>query len=125
MQLQGVAPSPGGAARAADGVVELVALAQPAALAAGRRQPAHLPVLVHGLGDPLGVGVPPDGLVEGIDQDHFEELVSGIFAHPIGVQDSQSPAVTASTFLEEKLMQQAVKPWVQGSLRAERLLTQT
>lgn len=103
MQLQGVAPSPGGAARAADGVVELVALAQPAALAPGRRQPAHLPVLVDGLGDPLGVGVPPDGLVEGIDQDHFKELVSGIFTHPVRVQDSQSPTVTASTFLEEKM----------------------
>lgn len=35
VQLQGVAPPPGGAARATDGVVELVALAEAAALAPG------------------------------------------------------------------------------------------
>lgn len=103
VQLQGVAPSPGRTARATDGVVEFVALAEPAALAPGWRQPTHLSVLVDGLGDPLGVGVPPDGLMEGVDQDHFKELVSGIFSHPIWVQDSQGPAVTASTFLQEKI----------------------
>lgn len=58
-------------------------------------------MLVNGLGDPLGVRVAPDGLVEGIDEDHLEKLVSGIFTHPVGVQDSQSPTVTASTLLEE------------------------
>lgn len=35
VQLQGVAPSPGRTARAADGVVEFVALAEAAALAPG------------------------------------------------------------------------------------------
>lgn len=60
-------------------------------------------MLVDRLGDPLGIGVAPDGLMEGINQDHFEKLVSGIFTHPIRVQDSESPTVTASTFLEEKI----------------------
>lgn len=82
-------------------------------------------MLVDGLGDPLGIGVPPDGLVEGINQDHFKELVSGIFTHPIRVQDSQSATVTASTFLEEKKMQQPVRPWMQGICHAEGLPTQT
>lgn len=79
-----------------------MALAKTTTLPPSRCQPTHLPVLVDGLGDPLGVRVAPDGLMEGINQDHFEKLVSGIFTHPIRVQDSQSPTVTASTFLEEK-----------------------
>lgn len=102
VQLQGVAPSPGSATRATNGVMEFVALAQTAALPPGWRQPTHLSVLVDGPGDPLRVGVAADGLVEGIDQDHLEKLVSGIFTHPIGVQDSQSPTVPASTLLEER-----------------------
>lgn len=60
-------------------------------------------MLVDGLGDPLRVRVAPDGLMEGVDQDHFEKLVRGILPHPVGVQHSQSPAVTASTLLEEKI----------------------
>ena len=59
-------------------------------------------MLVDRLGDPLGIRVAPDGLMEGINQDHLEKLVSGIFTHPIRVQDSQGPTVTASTFLKEK-----------------------
>lgn len=120
VQLQGVAPSPGRTAWATDGVVEFVALAKPTTLAPGWRQPTHLSVLVDGLGDPLSVGVPPDGLMEWINQDHFKKLVSGIFTHPIRIQDSQSPTVTASTFLEEKINTTGCK-----TMYAERLLTQT
>lgn len=98
-----------------------MALAKTTTLPPGRCQPAHLSVLVNWLGDPLGIRVAPDGLMEGINQDHFKKLVSGIFTHPIRVQDSQSPTVTASTFLEgEKKMQKAVKLWMQGTLHAER-----
>lgn len=98
-QLQGVASLPAGAAGATDGQVEAVALAQATALLARGRQAAHLPVFVHGLRDPLGVGVAPDGLVEGVDEDHLEELVGGVLAHPVAVQDPQATAVTASTLL--------------------------
>ncbi len=83
MQLQGVASLPGCMSRAADGEVELVALAQTTALLASGREPTHLPVLVHSLGDPLRVGVASDGFVEGVDEDHFEELVCGVFSHPV------------------------------------------
>uniref|UniRef100_A0A3B4UBP0 Uncharacterized protein n=2 Tax=Percomorphaceae TaxID=1489872 RepID=A0A3B4UBP0_SERDU len=55
--------------------VELVALAQAAALLSCRCQATHLSVLVHSLCDPLGVWVASDGLVEGVDQNHLEELV--------------------------------------------------
>lgn len=102
MQLQGVAPLPGSATGASDGQVELVALAQAAALLSCRRQAAHLSVLVHRLCDPLGVWVAPDGFVERVDQNHLEELVGGVFAHPVGVEDSQGPAVTASTLLPKQ-----------------------
>lgn len=100
MQLQGVASLPGSTAGASDGQVELVTLAQAAALLSCRRQAAHLSVLVHRLCDPLGVGVASDGLVERVDQNHLKELVGGVLAHPVGVQHSQASAVTASTLLE-------------------------
>uniref|UniRef100_A0A672I6H9 Uncharacterized protein n=1 Tax=Salarias fasciatus TaxID=181472 RepID=A0A672I6H9_SALFA len=80
--------------------VELVALAQAAALLAGRRQAAHLAVLVHGPGDPLGVRVAADGLVEGVDQDDLEELVGGVLAHPVGVEHPQGAAVAAGSLLK-------------------------
>lgn len=67
MQLQGVAPLPGGAAGASDGHVELVALAKATALLSCRRQATHLSVLVHSLCDPLGVWVASDGFVENIN----------------------------------------------------------
>ncbi|KAJ0003733.1 hypothetical protein NQD34_008831, partial [Periophthalmus magnuspinnatus] len=80
--------------------VELVALAQATALLSCRCETAHLPVLVHGLCDPLGVGVTSDGLVEGVDQDHLKELVRGVLTHPVRVQHTQSAAVTTSTLLQ-------------------------
>lgn len=102
VQLQGVASLPGCVAGASDGQVKLVALAQSTALLSRGRQPTHLPVLVHGLCDPLGVGVASDGLVEGIDQNHLKELVGGVLTHPVRAEHSQGPAVTTSTLLEEK-----------------------
>lgn len=99
MQLQGVAPLPGCTAGASDGQVELVALAQAAALLSCRGQATHLPVLVHSLCEPLGIWVASDGLVEGVDQDHFKELVGGVLTHPVGVHHSQASTVTASTLL--------------------------
>ena len=99
VQLQGVASLPGGAAGASDGQMELVALTQAAALLPCRGQATHLAVLVHGLRDPLGVGVASDGLVEDVHQNHLEELEGGILSHPIRAEDSQTSAVTPSTLL--------------------------
>ncbi|KAK6327632.1 hypothetical protein J4Q44_G00032770, partial [Coregonus suidteri] len=69
VQLQGIASLPGCPAGTTHGQVELVALAQAAALLARRRQATHLPVLVHG---------------PGVDQDHLEELVCGVLSYPVG-----------------------------------------
>uniref|UniRef100_A0A3Q1HNG6 Uncharacterized protein n=1 Tax=Acanthochromis polyacanthus TaxID=80966 RepID=A0A3Q1HNG6_9TELE len=82
--------------------VELVALAQAAALLSCRCQATHLSVLVHSLCDPLGVWVASDGLVEGVDQNHFEELVGGVLPYPVRVQHSQGSAVTASALLRKR-----------------------
>ncbi|KAL4629680.1 60S ribosomal protein L15, partial [Arapaima gigas] len=79
--------------------VELVTLAQATALLARGCQATHLSVLVHRLGDPLGVGVASDGLVEGVNEDHLKELVCGILAHPVGVQNPQGTTMTTSTLL--------------------------
>lgn len=99
VQLQGVASLPGCTAGATNGQMELVALAQAAALLSCRCQATHLSVLVHSLCDPLGVWVASDGLVEGVDQNHLKELVCGVLTHPVGIQHSQGSAVTTSTLL--------------------------
>lgn len=79
-----------------------MALAQAAALFAGRREASHFPVLVHGLCDPLCVGVASDSLVCDVDQDHLEEFVRGVFTHPVRAQHTETTAVTASTLLKEE-----------------------
>lgn len=79
-----------------------MALAQAAALFASGREATHFPVLVHGLRDPLGVGVASDRLVESVDEDHLEELVCGVFSYPVRAQHAETPAVTASTLLRGK-----------------------
>uniref|UniRef100_A0A3P8VUR2 Uncharacterized protein n=1 Tax=Cynoglossus semilaevis TaxID=244447 RepID=A0A3P8VUR2_CYNSE len=100
MQLQSVAPLPGSTAGASDGSVELVALAQATALLPCRCQATHLSVLVHSFCDPLCVRVASNGLVEGINQNHLEKLVGGVFTHPVGAEHSQGSTMTASTFLQ-------------------------
>lgn len=103
MELESIAPSPGGTARTTNSVVELVALSKATALAACRCQPSHLPVLVDRFGDPLGVRIPSDGLMEWINEDNLKEFVRGIFTNPVRIQDSQSPTVAPSSLLSNRL----------------------
>ena len=102
MELESIAPSPGGTARTTNSVVELVALSKATALAACRCQPSHLPVLVDRFGDPLGVRIPSDSLMEWINEHSLKEFVRGIFTNPVRIQDSQSPTVAPSSLLEEE-----------------------
>ena len=102
MELESIAPSPRCTARATNSVVELVALAQAAALSACRRQPPHLPVLMHWFGDPLGVRVSSDSFMEWINEDNLKEFVRRIFTNPVGIQDPQGPTVAASTLLGQE-----------------------
>ena len=73
--------------------MELVALAQAAALSACRRQPPHLLVLEDWFGHPLGARVSSDGFMEWINEDNLKEFLCSIFTIPIGIQDPQGPTV--------------------------------
>ncbi|MEJ1284939.1 hypothetical protein NN561_015929 [Cricetulus griseus] len=90
-------------ARATNSVVELVALSKAPALAASRCQPTHLSVLVDWIGDPLGVRVPSDSFMEWINEDNLKKLICGIFTNPVRIQDSQSPTMTSSSLLSNRL----------------------
>lgn len=103
MELESIAPSPSCTARTTNSVVELVALSKATALAACRCQPSHLPVLVDWFGDPLGVRIPSDSLMEWINEDNLKEFVRGIFTNPVRIQDSQSPTVAPSSLLSNRL----------------------
>ena len=62
----------------------------------------ELSVLLDGLGDPADLGVAPDGLVEGVDEDDLEVLVGRVLADPVRAEDAESLQTTTNTFLEMK-----------------------
>ena len=103
VELESIAPSPRCPARATNGVVELVALAQAAALSACRCQPPYFPVLVDWFGDPLGARVSSDNFMEWINEDNLKEFVRRIFTNPVGIQDPRGPTVVSSTLLRNRL----------------------
>ena len=61
-------------------------------------------MLVDWLGDPLGVSVSADGLVEWIDQDNLVELVGGVLSNPVGVENTERSETTSSTSLSNGLL---------------------
>ncbi len=61
--------------------------------------PTELAMLVHSLAEPVDTSVPADSFVLGIHQDHLKELVRGVLAHPVRVEDTQGSAVAPSSFL--------------------------
>lgn len=61
-QLQGVAADPGSSAGSSGGLGESSALAESSGRFSGRGQASELTVLVHGLHDPVDLGVTTDGL---------------------------------------------------------------
>ena len=52
---------------------------------------------------PVDLSIPPDGLMEGIDHDDLEVLVSGILAHPVRVQNTQSLDAATHTLFGDGL----------------------
>ena len=101
VDLESIAPSPSCTVKTTNSVVELVALSKATALAACRCQPSHLPVLVDRFGDPLGVRILSDGLMEWINEDNLREFVRGIFTKPVSIQDSESPTVAPSSLPQQ------------------------
>ena len=55
------------------------------------------------LGDPVDLGVSADGLVEGINHDHFEVLVGRVLSNPVRAEDTESLKTTSNTFLSDGL----------------------
>ena len=47
------------------------------------------------VGDPLGVRIPSDSLMEWINEHSLKEFVRGIFTNPVRIRDSQSPTVAS------------------------------
>lgn len=84
---------------ASAGLVELVAAAKTTRLLASRCEATLLPVLVHGLDDPVDARVLADGLVLRVDQDDLKILVGRVLVDPVAVQDTQVGATTTNTLL--------------------------
>ena len=51
--------------------------------------------------DPVDARISSDGLVEGVDHDHFVEFVGSILSHPVRVEDSQVSASLSNSFLSD------------------------
>ena len=49
--------------------------------------------------DPVDSSVSSDCLVEGVDEDYFEEFVSAILTYPVGVENSEVSASSANSLL--------------------------
>lgn len=90
-------PSPSCTVRTTNRMVELAALSEATVLAVCGRQPSHLSGLVGCFGDPLGVRISSDSLMERINEDNLKKFVRGIFTNPIRIRGSQSPAVASSS----------------------------
>lgn len=66
-------------------------------------------MLVHRLGDPLGVWVVADGRMVGIDEDDLVELVRRVLANPVRVENTKRSAAATNTLLEMTGMRLDVK----------------
>lgn len=102
------------AARATNTVVELVNLSKATTLVTCTCQSSLLPVRADWFRDPLGVRISSNSFVDWIQEDDLKELVCGISANPIRIQDSRSPTGASSLLLCSRLRLRAdfelVKP---------------
>ena len=83
-------------------------LAEATRLLSSGSESTELAVLVHWLGDPLGVRISTNGLVVGIDQNDFVELVGRVLSNPVRVQDTERSKTTSSTLLGDGLLASGV-----------------
>ena len=60
-------------------------------------------MLLDGVHDPVDLGVASNGRMCNIHHDHLEVLIGGVLAHPIRVEDSESPESTTHSLLSDGL----------------------
>lgn len=77
----------------------MATLAEATALATGRGEATLLAALVHGVGDPVDLGVATDDLVRVVDHDDLEVLVRGVLVDPVRVEHAQVRELVAGTLL--------------------------
>lgn len=94
-----VASLPVGLPRRSVLVVEVALASEASGLLARRGQSTELTVLVLAGADPVDVWVASDGVVSGVNDDHLVELVGGVLADPVRVQDSHLWEFLANSLL--------------------------
>ena len=92
-----------GLSSASSCLVVSVTLAQTTRLLASSGETSGFAVLVDGVDDPVDARIAADGLVLGIDEDHFEVFVGGVLVDPVGVENTQVGAATSDTLLSSRL----------------------
>jgi len=103
VHLVRVSSLPVGTTRPTDRLAVSVSLAEASRLAIGRREAAHLAVLVHRVDEPLRVWIATDRLVIGIGTDHLKELVRRVLTDPVRVENTQRSALTTNSLLGNSL----------------------
>ena len=98
---ESVSSQPAGMPWPADDLAVPVTPAKPPVLPAGRSEPTQLPVLVDGVAQPVDAGVSTDGLVLRVHQYDFVELEHRVLSDPVGVEDSECPAVSPCSLLHK------------------------
>lgn len=83
--------------------VVAVALGNATALAASSGETTHLPVLHHGLADPVDARIRTDDAVSRVHHDHLEVLVHTINGHPVRVEHTEVAAAAANALLSKTL----------------------
>ena len=71
-------------------------------LSAGSGKTSALSVLVLVGSDPVDSGVSSDGLVEGVNENDFEELEGSVLTNPVGVEHSEVSASSSDSLLSDR-----------------------
>lgn len=98
-QVECVVAFPGTTTGRTDHVIVAMALAVATVLLSSAGEAAEFTVLHHRGDDPVDAGVAADSFVLGVDKDDLVVLVRGILADPVRVEDTETAALLAGTFL--------------------------
>jgi len=86
-----------------DAICAVPALAKAAALASGARESPALPVLVHGVGDPVDPGIVADLHMGGVNEDDLVVLHGRVLVDPIRVEHAEVGELPSDLLLRDGL----------------------